>query len=41
MRAFSAEGIEFAFPTRTLYLAHDANRQLRLEVTGENDVSGP
>ncbi|MCC6579098.1 MAG: mechanosensitive ion channel family protein [Phycisphaeraceae bacterium] len=27
-RAFAAEGIEFAFPTQTLYLAGDPNRQL-------------
>jgi MscS family membrane protein len=31
-RQFSAEGIDFAFPTRTLHLANDAKRQLKLEL---------
>ncbi|BBO75601.1 hypothetical protein DSCW_30180 [Desulfosarcina widdelii] len=31
-RRFSAEGIDFAFPTRTLHLANDAKRQLKLEL---------
>jgi MscS family membrane protein len=31
MRRYEAEGIEFAFPTQTLYLAGDPNRQLVLE----------
>ena len=37
-RRFSAEGIDFAFPTRTLHLANDSNRQLKLELLqrGEN-----
>jgi MscS family membrane protein len=37
-RQFSAEGIDFAFPTRTLHLANDAKRQLKLELLqrGEN-----
>lgn len=30
MRQFEAEGLEFAFPTQTVYLAHDANRQLTI-----------
>ena len=40
MRAFAAEGIEFAFPTQTLYLAHDPQRQLQIEVTGAGEISG-
>jgi MscS family membrane protein len=31
-RQFSAEGIDFAFPTRTLHLANDAKRQLKLQL---------
>ena len=31
-RRFSAEGIDFAFPTRTLHLANDDKRQLKLEL---------
>jgi len=31
-RRFSAEGIDFAFPTRTLHLANDQKRQLKLEL---------
>jgi MscS family membrane protein len=34
LRRFNEEGIEFAFPTQTLYLAGDPNRPLSL--TGEN-----
>lgn len=30
MRRFEAEGLEFAFPTQTVYLAHDSNRQLTI-----------
>lgn len=38
MRGFEAEGIEFAFPTRTLYLANDDARQLKLKMLkGEED----
>lgn len=32
MKAFAEEGIEFAFPTRTLYLANDDRRQLKLQM---------
>jgi MscS family membrane protein len=32
MQQFEAEGIDFAFPSRTLYLAGDKKRQLKLEV---------
>ncbi len=31
LRRFNEEGIEFAFPTRTLYLAHDEKRPLKLD----------
>ena len=30
MREFEAEGIEFAFPTTTTYLAHDPNRPVTI-----------
>ena len=36
-RRFSAEGIDFAFPTRTLHLANDAKRQLKLELLEKKD----
>lgn len=36
-RRFSAEGIDFAFPTRTLHLAKDAKRQLKLELLEKNE----
>jgi len=36
MRAFEEEGIEFAFPTQTLYLANDDKRQLSLRMLGED-----
>jgi MscS family membrane protein len=32
---FEKAGIEFAFPTQTVYLAHDAKRQLAVRVLGE------
>ena len=35
-RRFGAEGIDFAFPTRTLHLANDAKRQLKVELLQEN-----
>jgi MscS family membrane protein len=35
MRAFDAEGIEFAFPTTTTYLAQDNRRPLHIRVAGE------
>jgi len=34
MRAFEAEGIEFAFPTTTTYLAQDNKRPLHINLTG-------
>ena len=33
MRAFEAEGIEFAFPTQTTYLAQDDRRPLHIRVS--------
>jgi MscS family membrane protein len=36
LRAFEAEGIEFAFPTRTMYLANDDRRQLALRMLGDD-----
>jgi MscS family membrane protein len=32
MRGFDAENIDFAFPSRTLYMANDDKRQLKLMV---------
>ena len=32
LRRFNAEGIDFAFPSRTLYLANNDNRQLKLKM---------
>jgi MscS family membrane protein len=32
LRRFNDEGIDFAFPTRTLYLANDDKRQLKLKM---------
>ena len=36
-RRFAAEGIDFAFPTRTLHLANDAKRQLNVELLEKGD----
>jgi small-conductance mechanosensitive channel len=35
MRAFEAEGIEFAFPTTTNYLAHDSHRPLQISISSD------
>jgi MscS family membrane protein len=43
MRQFEAEGIEFAFPTNTTYLAHDPNRELTIktqEIAAQFDATG-
>jgi MscS family membrane protein len=32
MRRFEAAGIDFAFPSRTLYLANEDKRQLKLKL---------
>ena len=37
MRAFEAEGIEFAFPTLTTYLAQDDRRPLNITLSGLDD----
>ena len=36
MRRFEAEGIEFAFPTTTTYLAHDNRRPLHVSLSGHS-----
>ena len=36
MRAFEEEGIEFAFPSQTVYLANDDKRQLSLRMLGKD-----
>jgi len=38
MRAFEKEGIEFAFPTTTNYLAHDERRPLRVSISGDSTL---
>ena len=35
MCAFEAEGIEFAFPTTTNYLAHDSRRPLHINISSD------
>jgi len=40
LRRFNAEGIEFAFPTQTMYLAGDSNRELRLKINGKENLAG-
>ncbi len=40
MRRFEEEGIEFAFPTTTTYLAHDDRRPLQIHVSGDVPQSG-
>ena len=39
LRRFNEEGIDFAFPTQTLYLAGDPSRPLTVGVQGEVPVS--
>jgi MscS family membrane protein len=43
LRAFNEEGIEFAFPTTTTYLAHDDRRPLTISLSGgpEGDMEVP
>jgi MscS family membrane protein len=38
MRRFEAEGIDFAFPSKTIYLANDDKRQLKVQVLGEKGL---
>jgi len=40
MRRFEAEGIEFAFPTTTTYLAHDPRRPLKIDVSQHDPPDG-
>jgi MscS family membrane protein len=40
MRAFEAEGIEFAFPTTTTYLAQDDRRPLNITIASEPKYPG-
>jgi len=37
MRGFEAEGIDFAFPSRTVYMANDDKRQLKLRMLKGNE----
>jgi len=39
-RRFQEEGIDFAFPTQTLYLAGDPSRPLKIGIHGENKTPG-
>ncbi len=39
-RRFNAEGIDFAFPTQTLYLAGDPSRPLSLGARNEAGLTG-
>jgi MscS family membrane protein len=41
MRAFEAEGIEFAFPTTTNFLAQDPRRPLKICIAGESRLLTP
>jgi len=41
MRAFEAEGIEFAFPTTTTYLAQDDRRPLHIRFSTDAESSDP
>lgn len=38
MRRFEAEGIEFAFPTTTTYLAHDNRRPLHISISDDTTL---
>ena len=41
MRGFEAEGIEFAFPSRTVFLANDDRRQVKLQVVAAGHSQEP
>jgi MscS family membrane protein len=41
MRAFEAEGIEFAFLTTTNYLAQDQRRPLQISIANESQLMQP
>ena len=38
IQRFEEEGIEFAFPTTTTYLAHDSRRPLHIDVSSETSI---
>jgi MscS family membrane protein len=40
LERFNAEGIEFAFPSRTVYVANDDNRQMALRLLGDDEPGG-
>lgn len=40
LRRFNEEGIDFAFPTQTMYLAQDASRPLTVGVRNQNSILG-
>jgi MscS family membrane protein len=40
LRRFNEEGIDFAFPTQTMYLAGDASRPLTVGVRNQNSILG-
>ena len=40
LRRFNEEGIDFAFPTQTMYLAGDAFRPLTVGVRNQNSILG-
>jgi len=40
LRRFNEEGIDFAFPTQTMYLAGDASRPLTVGVRNQNSIHG-
>ncbi len=40
-RRYGEEGIDFAFPTQTLYLAGDPNRRLSVHVVGDRGLPAP
>ena len=37
-RRFNEEGIDFAFPTQTVYVAGDDNRPLTVGISGEREA---
>jgi hypothetical protein len=39
MRRFEEEGIEFAFPTTTTYLAYDKRRPLQISVSSDKNFA--
>jgi MscS family membrane protein len=42
LRRFNGEGIDFAFPSQTVYLANDDSRQLKMQMLkGEVGTGSP